>query len=53
MRVLGEVTWDRLETLRAAESILIEELQAANWYHQTSQAFAVLLPVKSKSRIVR
>jgi GMP synthase (glutamine-hydrolysing) len=47
VRVLGEVTWERLETLRAADAILIEELQAAAWYHKTSQAFAVLLPVQS------
>jgi GMP synthase (glutamine-hydrolysing) len=47
VRVLGEVTWERLETLRAADAILIEELWAADWYHQTSQAFAVLLPVQS------
>ncbi|MEW5961094.1 MAG: glutamine-hydrolyzing GMP synthase [Chloroflexota bacterium] len=47
VRLLGEVTWDRLETLRAADAILIEELRAADWYHKTSQAFAVLLPVQS------
>jgi len=47
VRVLGEITWERLETLRAADAILIEELWAADWYHRTSQAFAVLLPVQS------
>jgi GMP synthase (glutamine-hydrolysing) len=47
VRVMGEITWPRLETLRAADAILIEELEAADWYHQTSQAFAVLLPVQS------
>ena len=47
VRVLGEITWERLETLRAADAILIDELWAAAWYHQTSQAFAVLLPVQS------
>lgn len=47
VRVLGEVTWERLETLRAADAILIEELWAAGWYDRTSQAFAVLLPVQS------
>jgi GMP synthase (glutamine-hydrolysing) len=47
VRLLGEVTWERLETLRAADAILIEELWASGWYHQTSQAFAVLLPVQS------
>ncbi|MDX1521349.1 MAG: glutamine-hydrolyzing GMP synthase, partial [Anaerolineae bacterium] len=47
VRVLGEITWERLETLRAADAILIEELWAADWYDKTSQAFAVLLPVQS------
>ncbi|MFC1975826.1 glutamine-hydrolyzing GMP synthase [Chloroflexota bacterium] len=47
VRVVGEVTWERLETLRTADAILIEELWAADWYDKTSQAFAVLLPVQS------
>lgn len=47
VRVLGEVTWARLETLRAADAILIEELHSSGWYDQTAQAFAVLLPVQS------
>ncbi len=48
VRVLGEVTWERLETLRAADAILLEELGAADLLHgATQQAFAVLLPVRS------
>jgi GMP synthase (glutamine-hydrolysing) len=47
VRVLGEVTWERLETLRAADAILIEELWAGGWYDRTAQAFVVLLPVQS------
>jgi GMP synthase (glutamine-hydrolysing) len=47
VRVLGDITWDKLETLRAADAILIEELWASGWYHRTSQAFAVLLPVQT------
>lgn len=47
VRTLGEITWERLETLRQADAIFIEELHAAGWYHQTSQAFVVLLPVNS------
>jgi GMP synthase (glutamine-hydrolysing) len=47
VRILGEVTWSRLETLRQADAIYMEELQAAGWYRQTAQAFAVLLPVRS------
>jgi GMP synthase (glutamine-hydrolysing) len=47
VRIVGEVTWERLETLRAADAIFIEALSTAGWYHRTSQAFAVLLPVQS------
>ena len=48
VRVLGEVTWERLEILRAADSILLEELNAAGLLRgETQQAFAVLLPVRS------
>lgn len=47
VRVLGEVTWDRLERLRAADAILQEELRRANLMRATSQAFAVLLPVRT------
>ncbi len=47
VRILGEITWERLETLRQADAIFMEELWASGWYHKTSQAFAVLLPVHS------
>ncbi|MBN1429660.1 MAG: glutamine-hydrolyzing GMP synthase [Anaerolineae bacterium] len=48
VRCLGEVTWERLERLRAADAILIEELRAAGMLRgETSQAFAALLPVHS------
>lgn len=48
VRCLGEITWERLETLRAADAIYLEELTRAGLLrHGTSQAFAVLLPVKS------
>ena len=52
VRILGEVTWDRLETLRAADAIFTEELGQAGLLRQrgksgTAQAFAVLLPVRS------
>jgi GMP synthase (glutamine-hydrolysing) len=33
--------------LREADAIFIEELHRADWYHKTSQAFAIFLPVKS------
>ncbi len=47
VRCLGEVTKDRLDVLREADAIVVEEIKAAGLYRQTSQAFAVLLPVQS------
>lgn len=47
VRILGEITPERLAILREADDIFISELRAANWYDQTWQAFAVLLPVQS------
>jgi GMP synthase (glutamine-hydrolysing) len=47
IRVLGEVTHDRLETLREADAIYLEEIRAAELYDDIWQAFAVLLPVRS------
>jgi GMP synthase (glutamine-hydrolysing) len=47
VRCLGEVTEAKLETLRKADTIFLEELHKSGWYRKTSQAFAVLLPVQS------
>jgi len=47
VRCLGEVTRERLETLREADAIVVGEIKAAGLYRSTSQAFAVLLPVQS------
>ncbi len=47
VRVLGEVTKKRLDLLRAADAILIEELKASGHYDRIWQAFVVLLPVRS------
>ncbi|MBI1258444.1 MAG: glutamine-hydrolyzing GMP synthase [Chloroflexi bacterium] len=48
VRCLGEITWERLETLRAADAIFRDELERAGMLRsETAQAFAVLLPVKS------
>lgn len=47
VRILGEITKAAADTLRRADHIFIEELRKAGWYDQTSQAFAVFLPVKS------
>lgn len=47
VRVLGEVTKPKLDLLRHADEILLEEIVAADLYRKTSQVFAVLLPVRS------
>jgi GMP synthase (glutamine-hydrolysing) len=47
IRVLGEVTKERLDTLREVDAVYLEEIRAAGLYDDIWQAFAVLLPVKS------
>src|SRR5205823_9412754 len=47
VRCLGEVTKERLDTLRDADAIVVEEIKAAGLYRSTAQVFAVLLPVQS------
>jgi GMP synthase (glutamine-hydrolysing) len=45
VRIIGEVTPQRLEILRAADEILIDEIKSARLYRKVSQALAVLVPV--------
>ncbi len=45
VRVIGEVTPEKLRVLRDADEIVLEELIAANLYRKTAQVFAVLLPI--------
>ncbi len=47
IRILGEVTKARLEMLKNADAIVIEEIRSANLYREIWQSFAVLLPVKT------
>ena len=47
VRITGAVTRDRLAILRAADTIIIDEIRAAGWYNKIAQAFGVLLPVSS------
>ncbi len=47
VRCLGEVTRDKLVILREADAIVVAEIEEAGLYRETSQAFAVLLPVQS------
>jgi GMP synthase (glutamine-hydrolysing) len=47
IRILGEVTAERLETLREAEAIITEEIMAAGLYRRLFQCFGVLAPIRS------
>lgn len=47
VRILGEITDERLNLLKEADSIFLEEIRAAGLYGQIWQSFAVLLPIKS------
>jgi GMP synthase (glutamine-hydrolysing) len=47
VRCLGEITRERLEVLRQADNILLEEITANGLYRKTAQTFVVLLPVQS------
>jgi GMP synthase (glutamine-hydrolysing) len=47
VRILGDVTPERLSILREADTIVQSEMEAADWYYKVWQSFAVLLPVQS------
>jgi GMP synthase (glutamine-hydrolysing) len=47
VRILGEVTADRLDLVRRADAIVAEEMRRNGWYGRLWQSFAVLLPVQS------
>ncbi|HEY5078974.1 MAG TPA: glutamine-hydrolyzing GMP synthase, partial [Opitutaceae bacterium] len=47
VRVVGPITAENLEILRAADAILQEEMVASGWYWKVWQSFCVFLPVKS------
>jgi GMP synthase (glutamine-hydrolysing) len=47
VRILGEVTPERLSILREADTIVQSEMEVADWYYKVWQSFAVLLPVQS------
>ena len=47
IRILGEVTPERLKVLCAADKIILQEVKAAGLYNDLWQSFAVLLPVKT------
>ena len=47
VRILGEVSPDRLTILRNADTIVVDEMKSSGWYFKIWQSFAVLLPVRS------
>ncbi|MDD4924742.1 MAG: glutamine-hydrolyzing GMP synthase [Dehalococcoidales bacterium] len=47
IRIIGEVTYEKLEILRAADWIVMDEIKKANLYRQLWQSFAILTDVKS------
>ncbi len=47
IRIIGEVTRERLDILRRADKIVQAELLASDWYRKVWQGFAVLLPLKT------
>jgi len=47
VRLIGEITRERLDLLRLADKIVAEEIRKAGWYERLWQSFAVLLPVQS------
>ncbi len=47
VRIVGEVTQERIGILREADAIYLEELKKSGYYDRTWQAFAALLPVKA------
>ena len=47
IRIIGDITKERLDVLRKADTIVVEEIKKAGLYNKVWQSFAVLLPVKS------
>ena len=47
IRILGDITRERLKILREADQIILEEIKIANLYNDLWQSFGVLLPIKT------
>ena len=47
VRLIGEITRERLDLLRLADRVVAEEIRRSGWYERLWQSFAVLLPVQS------
>ncbi len=47
IRIMGEVTKERLDIIRLADVIVLEEMKKSGWYRKVWQSFAVLLPIQT------
>ena len=47
VRIVGEITRERLRILRESDAIVVEEMKKSDWYYKVWQTFAVLLPIRS------
>jgi len=47
IRIMGEITRDRLEIIRQADVIVLDEMKKHGWYRKVWQSFAVLLPIQT------
>lgn len=47
VRILGDITEERLRILRDADAVVVSEMKSSDWYYKVWQSFAVLLPVRS------
>ena len=47
VRILGDITRDKITLLQKADAIVVDEVRKAGWYERVWQSFAVLLPVQS------
>jgi GMP synthase (glutamine-hydrolysing) len=47
IRIMGEITRERLDILRQADVIVLDEMKKQGWYRQVWQSFAVLLPIQT------
>lgn len=47
IRIMGEITDERLSILRQADDIVLAEMKESGWYHKVWQSFAVLLPIQT------
>ncbi len=47
VRIIGDLTREKIKTLQEADAIVVDEMEKADLYYKTWQAFAVLLPIKT------